>query len=302
MVGWARPGRPESVLRDLDALHPIKSYDPEAKYIPPQWLFEGLTITGRVNGVFGNEKAGKSRFLNWLLAASLAGVESTVGIRVSSPGKVLYLLGEEQFGITSVRLRRYASLQGGIIDPASLSFMDPASGLRLERADYRDWLQEKLKGYDTVVIDPYRRVHSAEENSNTEMSHMHNSFRVWSNRDGKTIIIIHHSGHDTLDKIKVREMRKARIGDWSRGATELPTILDAAFYIQREDDIEYDRLTLFRDGRFPPLPPLMVRDLGGPDLNPENDNGFDGHHSSSALALPRLRRTLVSGHPGPLET
>ena len=99
---------------DYDALHPIRPYDPDAKYEPPEWLFEGLAIKGRVNGVFGNEKAGKSRLLNWLLVGAMIG-EPVIGVRTNRPGRVLYLLGEEMFGITSTRLRRYATLQGGTI-------------------------------------------------------------------------------------------------------------------------------------------------------------------------------------------
>lgn len=260
--GWPMTGRV-----DLNELFPMKPYDPDYSYTPMEWLVEGLWFKGGINGVFGNEKAGKSRLSCWLLAGSLLG-NPTLGLKTTKPGRVLYLAGEERYGTIVARMRRYAYLQEGEISPDQLTIIE-ASGMHMEQGFYRDWLQGLLADHDMLFIDPYRRIHGAQENDNTQMSSLHNDLRRWSNRDKKTIVLEHHSKHTNAE---FKEQELERIAGWSRGATDLAAIVDAACYIDRSG--LGDTVQVMRDGRFPKVPPLRFVDMGGPDHNPENDRGF----------------------------
>jgi hypothetical protein len=287
-----------------DALHPMHDFDPTATYEPPQWLVEGMLILKGVNGIFGFEKAGKSRILNWILVAALN--ETPVGdCPTKHPGRILYLCGEETFARISVRSVRYADLMGiKAPGPKDVTFIDPAAGMRLERPDYRGWLERKMAPFSLVNIDPYRRVHLGKESDNTDMAALHNAIRAWSNRDGKTVNIIHHGGHDTFEKIKAREGRSPRIADWSRGATDLPGLLDCAFNVERGFGPDHNHIIMPRDGRFPELPPLHAEDLGGDGLDPRKDNGFAGFTTVAPTRAPRAlkpsdTRALAAGSGSP---
>lgn len=261
---------------DLNELFPRRAYDPNYVYTPKQWLVEGLWFKGGINGIFGNEKAGKSRLSCWFLTGSLLG-QPTLGLATTKPGRVLYLAGEEPYGTVVARMRRYAHLQEGVITPDQLTIIE-ASGMHLEQGYYRDWMQDLLNEHDMLFIDPYRRIHGAQENDNTQMASLHNDIRRWSNRDGKTVNFEHHS-KQTNQEFKEAELE--RIAGWSRGATDIAAIVDAGCYIDRTG--LGDGIRILRDGRFPKLAPLRVVDRGGPDHNPENDRGF-----SLPSALARL--------------
>lgn len=269
---------------NLDELFPVVKYDPSIKVPVAQWLVKGLWMKGRINAVFGPEKAGKSRFMNWVLVGALLQVPVLGLDVVEHPGKVLYLVGEEGPATVMTRMRRYARLMGADnIDPDHVDFID-AAGLRLDQKRYRDWLEAKMRStYDALFIDPYRRVHGAEENSNTEMASLHNDMRRWVNTMSKTVNVLHHTGH--IDE-KYRDEKLARIAGWSRGATDLPAIIDAGCYIDRQFG---DTIRVLRAGRFPTLKPLNIIDRGGidpEDPDPEKDNGF---------ALQRASMEVVAG-------
>jgi RecA-family ATPase len=236
---------------NLDEMYPVKPFDPELQEEAVTWLIEGVWQRGKINAVFAPEKSGKSRLLAWLLSGLMGSANETLGLKIASrPQRLLYLLGEETQATVQQRLMQYAKLQQTSTE-FSIDFID-ASGMRLETERYRKWLAEKLSdGYDGLLVDPLRRVHGGDENDNTQMSHLFNDLRRWSNSYGVSIIIVHHTG-------KLQEgADHNRIATWSRGATDLAAIVDTAMFVNR---LTQKQIQVIRAGRFPPLPSIYVND------------------------------------------
>ncbi len=228
-----------------------------------EWIAEGLIMEGKINVMFGPEKSGKSRALGWILLHAIAGQTLWDGLTTKSPGKILYLLGEESQNDLVDRMRLYSEIldlnYNKIPWAQDMTFID-AAGMRLDQQQQRKWLALQIQDgqYDTLIIDPIRRVHGARESDNDEMSRIFNDFRTWTNNHGLTLVMIHHTG-------KLREEDdEDRIATWSRGATDLPAVLDWATYLRRYQSGagRSDRVIIKRAGRAPGLDPLTVWDHG----------------------------------------
>jgi RecA-family ATPase len=248
-------------VHDFKSLYPLVKYDPDMPVIPVRWLVDGLWQLGKINGIAGYEKSGKSRLMNWLLVGMSKG--EVLGLP-AMPQKVLYLCGEETVSHCNQRITRYAELQEIPRTMFDINFVE-AAGMRLDLKPQRKALLEMILDSDSemLVIDPVRRVHSADENDNTVMAAILNDLRRWSNKYSLTVLLVHHTS-----KIS-QETDMTRIASWFRGATDLPAILDTAQYVDR---LNKKRIQVLRQGRFPPLDPLIVEDLGGSKLN--DDRGF----------------------------
>lgn len=236
-------------MLNLNELFPIVAFDPNMRTVKVEWTIEGIWQEGKINGMLGPEKSGKSRLMAWLLAGLMTG-KKPLGLMTRPPERLLYLAGEETIEDVTARLLLYARMQGADSDMLSIDFIS-AAGMRLETAQYRDWLAAKLPHYDMVVIDPIRRVHGGDEDSNTEMSAFHNSLRQWSNNLGLTFVLVHHTG-----KLN-EEANLDRIATWARGNTDFAAIVDTATFVNR---ISGSDIRLLRAGRFPPLEPLRIKD------------------------------------------
>lgn len=250
-----RPKRgTKEFFRDL---HPFEPMDPTAPAIPIQWFVPGFLMEGKVNFMFGPEKAGKSRFLRWLLANMYLG-GTLYDMPVKAPQRLLYLAAEEMPADITSDLMESVKAAGG--DPGEVVWEDritlvQAAGMRLDDAKQRAWIREEMieGGYDMLLIDPLRRVHAAKENDNDEMAYICNAIRSWSNELGVTILVLHHTG-------KLREDDDlTRIATWSRGATDVGSVLDWATFLMREGP---DRVLIRRNGRAAPRPPFAVYDHG----------------------------------------
>lgn len=243
-------------MPSLDELYPVVKFDPLMKRTSIDWLVEGLFQKGKINMVCGYVKSGKSRFTNFVLAGMNNG--SVCGLRTLPLGRVLYLCGEETVDHVNHRITEYANLQGVDLSTINIDFM-AASGLRLNNDIYQKWFKHKLHDYDLLVIDPLRRVHSANENDNTEMAQLNTAIRQWSNELGISMIIIHH----TPKPSEFADM--ARMENWIRGAGDIAAIVDTAILVNKGAG----KIVVNREGRFAPLPPLSIKDNGN-----DPDQGF----------------------------
>jgi len=245
---------------DFSSIFPWIDYDPDMEDEPVRWLIDGIWQLGKINGMAGFEKSGKSRLLCWLLAGMYAG---KVFSRAALPRKVGYLCGEETIPTANSRLKRYAKLLD-VEAFMDIKFMNaPAMGLESKQRRH-ELLKSLLEAKrDMLVIDPLRRVHNADEDKSTVMSPIYNDIRQWSNKYNMTIVLLHHTPKiDVLTDM-------TRIASWFRGSTDLAAILDTAQYVDRQSK---KRIQVLREGRFPPMDPLSIEDLGGRDVN--DDRGF----------------------------
>lgn len=246
-----------------DKLYPMTPMDPLAEHTPYPWLVDGLVMKGRINVIFGFEKSGKSRLMAWLLAHMFQ-AQRCLGRATRKPGRTFYLAGEEPQAEVISRLRRYSELAGldfGLVNWKAEMMFCEATGMRLEQPAQRAWLRDTLVrgGYSMLVVDPIRRVHGAKEGSNDEMSPILNDLREWSNRLGVTVLMTHHTGKLSL------EDDETRIATWSRGATDLPAVLDWALYLRRYKNQKggmgrAEKVRVFSAGRAQPREPLDLYD------------------------------------------
>jgi RecA-family ATPase len=241
-------------VHNLDALYPVVKYDPLMKAKRVDWLIDGLWQLGKINAVAGAEKSGKSRLIGWFLVGMARGSVLGLNATLLMPPKILYLCGEETVATVNQRITKYAELQGVPANQFDIHFIE-AAAMRLDLKTQREWLREKMldEDFSMLVADPLRRLHGADENDSTQMSVIYNDIRKWSNRDGLSIVLVHHTpkiGEDT---------DMTRIASWFRGSTDTAAILDTAQYVDR---IGKDGIQMLRAGRFPPLPPLAIHDLG----------------------------------------
>jgi hypothetical protein len=84
------------------------------------------------------------------------------------------------------------------------------------------------------------------------MSRIYNDWRMWTNKHGWTMQVVHHTGHQRDDA------NWDRIATWARGATDLPAILDTAIFVERK--IKGSELLIRRQGRYVPRPALDMVD------------------------------------------
>lgn len=233
---------------NYDKMYPTRAFDPLMKAQSVPWLVENLWQRGKINGLAGFEKAGKSRVLGWLLTGLFTG--RVLGLSCTSPTRVLYLAGEETTEDINSRLVRYSKLQG-LSASLPIDFVQ-ASGMRLEMRAQRQWLEAKLPQYDLLIVDPMRRVHAADEDNSTAMSVIYNDVRKWSNQLGLTIILLHHTPKVNMDT------DMTRMANWFRGSTDMAAILDVGNFIDRSAS----NIGIHRAGRFAPLSPLRIVDAG----------------------------------------
>jgi RecA-family ATPase len=241
----------------LDRLYPFTPMDPMDTDYEVSWLMPGFLMEGKINIWFGAEKAGKSRLMSWVLP-HLYSNSAIFGQPCQSPGRTLYMLGEETKPEVTKRLveaQKRAGIPDGVVDWGGTIDFCEAAGMRLDLPKHRDWLRDRLSSglYRTLIIDPLRRVHGAKESSNDAMAPICNELREWTNRYGLTLLIVHHTGKLGPDD------DETRIATWSRGATDLPAVLDWALYVKRLP--QQDRVRVLRQGRARPLGPLLLGDL-----------------------------------------
>ena len=258
-------------VEELVQLHPIATHDPNKEFPPDEWLVKDLWQGGgKINGLFGPEKAGKSRFLCWALVNMIAGYPVLRGLDIDNqPEHVLYMRGEESEKQIVERIDHYGAMQGVSTLGWPITYMS-AANFHMEWRGYTDALLEIIArlNIDLVVMEPLRRLHGGAEGDNDEMSKIHNLWREWTDNYGIDILFTHHTGklQDGADL--------SRIATWSRGASDLAAILDAATFMNRFNASAEGQgsVKLLRAGRFAPLPERTIIDLtdhpldGGTDV------------------------------------
>lgn len=247
------------------------TWDANAKPRPVPWLVDNLMLRSGITAVLGPEKSGKSRFLGWLLAHMLAQPRGGPVLYTSTGsiyaghtgiGKILYLNAEEQAVDVMARINAYARAQGYEPQDDWPIVCVAASGMQLQRSNERAEFEREFlasREFDWVIADPLRRIHAGDENSNSSMAPLHNDIRRWTNQYQQRWTLVHHSP-------KFREDDDLeRMATWSRGNTDLVTLLDGAIMMRSlGGNKQVQRRSVKRMGRFPPQDDLLLLDAGDP--------------------------------------
>lgn len=259
------------MLADFGARFPPAVWNPDAVPKPVPWLVEGLWLRNGITATLGPEKSGKSRFIGWILAGML-GQQSGGPVIYTEDGRVLYrhtgfnrvlyLNAEEQTEDVQARVNTYARHLG--FEPKRewpITTVN-AAGMQLQSPREREAFEKTYLakgGYDLVIIDPLRRVHTGDENNNSAMAPLHNDLRRWTNQYKLTLNLLHHTPKLSDDA------DLGRLATWSRGASDLVTLLDGGVMMRTiAQGSERSVREVRRMGRFPVLQDLTMYDYGDP--------------------------------------
>ncbi len=195
---------------------------------PPEhrWLVEALWAEQAVGFIGGSPKSLKS-WIGLDLAVSVASATPCLGqFRVRRPGPALVYLAEDRLDIVRERLEAIATARGLPFDGLDvLVITTPA--LRLDLADHLRRLQATLKAHQPrlLVLDPFVRLHRADENSAQEVATILASLRELQRCFHLAIAIVHH----TRKNSGARQMGQAL-----RGSGDFHAWADSALYLSHE--------------------------------------------------------------------
>lgn len=219
----------------------------------PAWLIEGLWGAGAVGVIGGAPKACKS-WLSLEMALAVASGTPCLGrFAVGSPGPVLVYAAEDAPVQVRERLEGLARVRG--VDFQSLDvhlILEPA--LRIDRQEDLGRLRATLERLRPrlLVLDPYVRLQSVDENNSTEVSRVLGSLRRLSRVLPVALALVHHARKGSAD----------HAGQALRGSSDFHAWGDSNLYLSRRGD----DLTLSIEHRAAPSPPplglQLVADLG----------------------------------------
>ena len=198
----------------------IKIKDIIANPVNVPWLIKGVLESGGVSLISGAYGSGKS-FVAFDMAFCIsAGIEWHGNRVLSAP--VVVLAGEGHSGI------------GDRFEALTLHYgEDCPEGLYLSKTPARltdrhnaGWVKQAVDAIcpdaGLIVIDTLNRnMGDGDENSSKDMSVFINSIDDHFRQSGKTVLIIHHTGH-------------AEVGR-ARGSSVLPASCEGEFIVKRED-------------------------------------------------------------------
>jgi RecA-family ATPase len=193
-----------------------------------RWLVEHLWAQQAVGLVGGEPKSCKS-FLALELAAGVAsGAAVLQRFRVTQPGRVLLFAAEDALHVVRERLAGIAAARGVTLDRLDLHVITSPS-LRLDLRHDVERLDDTIATLRPrlLVLDPFVRLHRADENVSAEVAPLLASLRELQRAHGCAVLLVHHAR---------KGASAARPGQALRGSSELHAWGDSNLYLRRLGD------------------------------------------------------------------
>jgi hypothetical protein len=236
----------------------------------PPWLIEGLWAEQAV-GILGGEPKCCKSFLALDMAVSVAsGAACLRRFPVRNAGPVLLFPAEDSHRVVRQRLQGICAAAETAFDTLPL-YVITAPRLLLDLPQDRERLRQTLAALRPVllVLDPFIRLHRADENASKEVAPLLGFLRELQREFALAVLLVHH----------VRKRSgKDRPGQALRGSSDLHGWGDSNLYLRRHGT----RLTLAVEHRAAPSPDDIALKLAD-----------DGH----ALALSILDTTPTCTPP-----
>ena len=215
-VARQAPG-PFEVVRAVD----LQQAPPEHR-----WLVETLWADQGVGFIGGTPKSLKS-WIGLDLAVAVASKTPCLGhFQVRRPGPCLIYLAEDRADVVRERLEALAKARSLML--ASLDVLvitTPA--LRLDRAEHCARLEATLATHRPrlLLLDPFVRLHRADENSAQEVAAILASLRELQRRHHLAITVVHHTRKSGGSR---------QPGQTLRGSGDFHAWADSALYLTHE--------------------------------------------------------------------
>lgn len=191
----------------------------------PEWLIEGLWLDGGV-GIIGGEPKSYKTFAALSLAIATASGKACFGhYNVKRKGPVLLYAAEDSLSMVRERIAGISSSLDISLDTLELHIIAEPRLLIDTDAD-RQRLQEAITRIEPVllVLDPFVRLHSIDENSSNEVSQVLSWLRSLQRQHCMNVAMVHHAR---------KRGGKERPGQNLRGSSELHAWGDSNLYLRR---------------------------------------------------------------------
>lgn len=189
------------------------------------WLVRGLMTQGGVGVVGGEPKT----FKTWLaseVAIAVANGDSAFGEFPAEKGSVAYFYAEDMGISVRNRIRALCHKRGSI--PDNLYLQPRGRDLDLCNDESLALLVASLQNIPDLkllVLDPFRDVHSAAEDSSDEMSRVMRRLRTVGTVLGCSVLFVHHTGKAGADT------STRRPGQRLRGSSAVHGGIDNGLYL-----------------------------------------------------------------------
>ena len=198
-----------------------------AHTLEQRWLIEQLWGTEAVGIIGGEPKCGKS-FLALDLAVSVASGTACLGrFRAARADRVLLFAAEDPLHVVRERLEGISAARGVALGDLAL-FVITAPRLRLDDSGHCQQLSETIEKIHPalLVLDPFVRLHSIDENAAGEVSPLLAFLRHLQRKHHLAVAVVHHSRKDA---------GRLRPGQALRGSSDFHAWGDSNLYLRRRD-------------------------------------------------------------------
>lgn len=200
----------------------------EARNEAGRWLIEGLWAEQAVGIVGGAPKCCKS-FCALDMAVSVASGAPCLGrFEPVQTGRVLLFAGEDPLELVRERLGGIARVSGRDLERLDV-FVITAPRLRLDVEDDRTRLSNTVEALKPklLVLDPFVRLHSGDENVVAEVAPVLDFLRGLQRRFDCSVLLVHHAR---------KNAGALRGGQALRGSSELFAWTDSNVSLRRKGD------------------------------------------------------------------
>lgn len=221
----------------MTSLKIIKAADISEKEQDLDWLIENLWLNNGVGLIGGEPKSFKTFAALSVAVATASGKDCFGHYPVRRQGRVLLYAAEDSLSMVGLRLASIASAMGSNLSDLDIHVIAEPR-LRIDITTDRQRLEEAIDGLKPVllVLDPFVRLHSIDENSSGEVAKVLSWLRHLQRQFNLNVLMVHHAR---------KRAGKERPGQSLRGSSELHAWGDSNLYLRRSQDSDsYVELTI----------------------------------------------------------
>lgn len=212
------------------------------------WLINNLWSSEAVGVLGGPPKTCKS-WLGLDLAVSIASRTPCLGtFKVSHRGPVLIYMAEDALSAVRERIQALCRHRSLPLQNLDLFCID-APAVRLDHKEHRYRLEQTIQKLEPrlLLLDPFVRLHQADENSAQEMSSILGFLRELQRRFNLAVALVHHTS----------KKHHSQPGRALRGSSDIHAWTDSSLFLQKKGN----SLILTVEHRSAPAPQPMVLKL-----------------------------------------
>ena len=193
-----------------------------------RWLIEGLWADQAVGIVGGEPKCCKSFLALDVAVAVASGIPCLRRFPAPQAGPVLLFAAEDALHVVRRRLEGIALAAQVAFESLDIHVIT-APSLRLDRKEDRIRLLETVEAVQPklLVLDPFVRLHRADENVVAEVAPILDYLRQLQRRFHTAVLLVHHARKGAAH---------ARAGQALRGSSEFHAWGDSNLYLRRRDE------------------------------------------------------------------